>query len=111
MVNQDRNYYVKAIMLIFLIVFTAFVCIQIVRKLVGGSWNTETVILTIVTINAGATYLLFIELGNTKADFHKSLARLEINLSKEIYKLREDLKSDIHKLDNRMKRLEPKSGQ
>ncbi len=102
-------YAARMFLLSFSIVFLLFLIVQLVRNLAGGSWGREDITMGVSIATFTSTVFLAFEIGNAKADFHKSLARVETTLSREIYRLREDLKSDIHKLDNRMERIESKS--
>ena len=51
---------IQTILIIFLIVFGLFLAYQIILKILGGSWQTESLIISLLMLNIGITFTLAI---------------------------------------------------
>jgi len=49
---------IQAVVIILLILFGIFAAYQIVRKLLGGSWDTEDIILALLIFNIGFSFTI-----------------------------------------------------
>ncbi len=106
-----ENPIIRIFLLSFSILFLLFLIVQLVRNLAGGSWDKEDITMGVSIATFTSTVFLAFELGNAKADFHKSLARLETALGREIYKTREEIfkiREDIPKIGIKVEKLERK---
>lgn len=74
---------------IILIVFGIFMLYQIIRKILGGSWTIEEIILGIVLLNIGATFTIGIMLAQVKSDHG--------HLKKQFNSLAGDFKAHVKK--------------
>lgn len=64
----DNLRWVEKALIIFLILFGLYLLVQIGRKIVGGSWGIEEVILGMLFFNTGAIFTIGIMLAQLKAD-------------------------------------------
>lgn len=74
----------EKVMVIFLIIFGLYLLFQIVRKIVGGSWTAEDVILGILFFNSGAIFTIGIMLAQLRSDHN--------HLNSQFKSLAEDFK-------------------
>jgi len=77
----------QIILTIILIIFSLFILYQIIKKIIGGSWSIEQVILALVIANIGVTFSLAIR--QTKSSMQLS------NLMSQFKCLANDFKSHI----------------
>ncbi len=109
MVKSAGGYYVKKLLLAFLAVFSAVIIYQIVRKLLGGSWDTEMVILTLVSGNAAATLMMMSELGKFRGEMHKTIGELKLEIREIKYETQVGLHNLEVKTEAGLHKLEVKS--
>ncbi len=102
MVKASWSKELKVMLLAFLLLFLLFAAIQTARKLIGGSWDSEAIILAFVTANFVMSAGLMLELGKTKAEFHKSMAKMGTDIRKNINKV--ELK--IAKIDGKVAKID-----
>ena len=76
--------------IILLILFGIFIIYQIIRKIVGGSWATEDIIIALLIFNIGITFTLTI--NQTKLNLNHN------NLQNQFKHLAKDFKSHIIKI-------------
>jgi len=54
---------------ILLVLFGLYLLIQILQKILGGSWSTEDIIIALLIFNLGATFTITIALTQLKSDY------------------------------------------
>ena len=55
---------------IFLIIFGLFILYQIILKIFGGSWMTESLIIALLMLNIGLTFTNSIKIAKNNSDFN-----------------------------------------
>ena len=60
----------QIIMYVLLIVFGFIIIYQIVRKIFGGSWSTENIIISLLMLNIGFTFTLALNQIKTSMEFN-----------------------------------------
>ena len=90
--NIFLNKKIKKTVEILLLLFAIFLLYQILRKILGGSWSIEDIILGLLIFNIGCTFTVGIMLAELRSD-HNHLRDQFKNLAKDfkgrnkIYKL------------------------
>jgi hypothetical protein len=56
MVKMEKNEILQTILKIFLIVLGIILIYQLIKKILGGSWDIEPLILTLVVVNLGHAF-------------------------------------------------------
>ncbi len=59
---------IRAIIVFFLILFGIFLAYQIIRKIIGGSWNTEDIILALLIFNIGFSFTIALNQMRSSSD-------------------------------------------
>jgi len=93
--REKKNIF-ELILTIVLIIFGAYIAIQLIRKIFGGSWPTESIIVSL-TILILASLFVIVGFLITQA---KSLGKLESNfdnLKNSFCSLAKDFKEHLHK--------------
>lgn len=67
-INILVNKHTIRIMKIILTIFAAYLIYQIIRKMIGGSWSIEEIILGILILNVGATFTVGLLMAELKSD-------------------------------------------
>ena len=67
-----QDYIIRGVK-IFLIIFTLFVLYQLIKFILGGSWEKEDVITSLLMINIGITFSMAVNLARLNSD-HKHLS-------------------------------------
>jgi len=62
------------VLIILLILFGIFIAYQIILKIIGGSWETENLIISLLIFNLGAVFTIAIMLATLISE-HKNLER------------------------------------
>ncbi len=62
------NKNVEKLLEILLVLFGIFLLIQILRKIIGGSWGTEDIIIALLIFNIGCTFTIGIMLAQLRSD-------------------------------------------
>lgn len=70
------------ILIIILIISGLFIAYQIIRKILGGSWETENIIIALLMFNIGLTFSLTISHIKLNSD-HQHLERQFYHLAKD----------------------------
>lgn len=83
---------------ILLIIFSLYVSYQIIKKVIGGSWQAEVIIIAIVLANLGITFKLVSDMGELKSD-HKNLKNQFYSLTTDFKKVKTDVSELSHKFD------------
>lgn len=91
--------YLKVGFFVFSVAFFLFVAVQIIRILLGGSWELEVALLAMMGVLVTAMLKFSSDFGNTKLELHKSLAALGSSMKKDIY----ELKTEMHDMKSEMR--------
>ena len=78
----------KIIEIIF-VLFGLYILIQIIRKMIGGSWSNEDIILGLIIFNLGCMFTIGIMVTQMKSD--------HVHLREQFKSLANDFKSHIGK--------------
>ncbi len=65
---MEKLQWAEKMLVTFLILFGLYLLVQIGRKIVGGSWTAEEVILAILFFNTGAIFTVGIMVAQLKSD-------------------------------------------
>jgi uncharacterized membrane protein (DUF485 family) len=87
--KQNTNNIFQNIFLILLILFSLFIAYQILRKILGGSWTTEGIIIALLVTIIGFLFNQTIKLTRTETNLH--------NLQRSFSCLAHDFKEHIKK--------------
>jgi len=79
---------IQMILIIILLILSLFLAYQIIRKIFGGSWSTEDIILTLLIFNLGCVFTIILNLARLNLDHQ--------HLEKQFYFLAKDFKEHIH---------------
>jgi len=60
----------QKILIIFLILFGIFISYQLIRKIFGGSWQTEDIIIALLIFTIGGVFTLVFNLSKLNSDFN-----------------------------------------
>ncbi len=77
----------QLILIITLLILGIFLAYQIIRKIFGGSWSSEDIILTLLIFNLGCVFTIILNLAKLNSD-HQHLER-------QFYLLAKDFKEHI----------------
>jgi len=72
----------QILLMIILILFGLFISYQIIRKIVGASWETESIIIALLMLNIGLTFTIAISQVKLNSD-HNHLQRQFQYLAKD----------------------------
>ena len=61
---------IQVVLMVFLIVFGLFIAYQIFLKIIGGSWQTEVMIIALLFFNIGLTSTIAFSLSKLTSDHH-----------------------------------------
>lgn len=88
---MDKNNYnlIQNLLIIFLSLFGLFIAYQILLKILGGSWETEDIILAMIIFNVGLTFTIGFNQAKLKSDHN--------HLSNQFYCLAKDFKEHVVK--------------
>lgn len=78
---------IQSILIIILLVLGIFLAYQIIRKIFGGSWSSEDIILTLLVFNLGCVFAIILNLAKLNSDHQ--------HLEKQFYFLAKDFKEHI----------------
>ena len=85
-------------------IFGLFILLQIVRKIIGGSWTKEDIILGLATVNIGLTFALGVGLGWPLMELRSDFKYLKTQFRSFVIDFRKtkdnvyDLKANVHNL-------------
>ncbi len=65
---------IQLILIIILLVLGIFLAYQIIRKIFGGSWSSEDIILTLLVFNLGCVFTIILNLAKLNSD-HQHLEK------------------------------------
>lgn len=74
---------------IILIIFGLFIIYQIIKKILGGSWSTENIIVSLLILNLGVVFATGLIFAKLRSDHN--------HLSKQFSALANDFKDHIKK--------------
>ena len=89
---------------IFLIFFGLLIIYQIIKKIFGGSWTMEEIILTLVVFNIGITFTVGFTLGINVVELKSDLNHLKEQFRSFVNDFKK-LSSDFINLSNNFKNL------
>ena len=72
----------QVILIIILLILGIFLAYQIIRKIFGGSWSNEDIILTLLVFNLGCVFTIILNLAKLNSD-HQHLERQFFHLAKD----------------------------
>jgi len=78
---------------LFVFLFGLFVLYQVIRKIVGGSWSVEDLILSMLVLNFGCIFTLGLMVTRIKSDHP--------HLKSQFRSMAHDFKSQKHELQKR----------
>lgn len=90
MKNKKNLEIIQLISIILLILFGFFILYQIIRKIAGGSWSTENIIVSLLIFNIGLSFTVAIGLAKINSDHEY--------LSNQFKHLASDFKNHTNKL-------------
>ena len=91
---REKNNIFELILTIVLIIFGAYIAIQLIRKIFGGSWTTESIIISLTILILASLFVITGFLINQS----KSLGKLESkfdNLKNSFCSLAKDFKEHL----------------
>jgi len=74
--------YFVSILIIILILFGTFIIYQLIRKILGGSWTTENIIIALLIFEIGLTFTIAVSLARLISD-HNHLKGQFCSLAKD----------------------------
>lgn len=92
---------------IFLILFGIFMLIQVLRKILGGSWTSEDVILGFLFLNLGFTIGVVIVLAELKSD-HNHLNRQFYALATDFKSHRQEFNHEVNEIKSKLIKIDNK---
>lgn len=60
---------IQWVLIILLIIFGLFIAYQLIRKILGGSWSTENIIIALLMFNIGLTFTITISHTKLNSDY------------------------------------------
>ena len=77
---------IQKVMVVLLILFGLFIAYQLVRKIFGGSWQTEDLVISLLMLNIGITFTIAI--SHIKTNFRLSFLERQFScLAKDFKEL------------------------
>lgn len=73
---------IENILMLVLVIFGLFVVYQIIKKALGGSWETEDIIISLLIFNSGCVFTIGLSMAKLKSD-HNHLANQFRHLVKD----------------------------
>jgi len=98
----------------FVIAFGLYIAYQIIKKILGGSWGTEDIIIGLLIFNSGAIFTMAIMLSHVRSDLNhlkgqfRSLVSDFKTLKEQFHSLASDLKKlkeQFHSLASDLKKV------
>ncbi len=83
-----RNY-IENVVITILILLGLFIIYQIIKKVFGGSWTTDSIIISLLIFNLGCVFTIGLSLAKLKSDHN--------HLTNQFRSLANDFKRDIKK--------------
>lgn len=71
--RKDIGTIVENMFIFFLVIFGLFIVYQIILKMIGGSWDTEDVIISLLVFNIGGIFSIGLVLAKLRS-YHNHLA-------------------------------------
>jgi hypothetical protein len=62
--------FIQTTTIILLIIFGLFILYQIIKKITGGSWATEDIIVSLLILNIGITFTLALNQVKTNSNYN-----------------------------------------
>ena len=75
----------EKVLIILLVIFGLYLLVQIIRKIIGGSWTTEDIILGLLILNLGSVITIGTMMAQLRSDHDP--------LKTQFYSLANDFKS------------------
>ena len=66
--KKDVEKVIEKIIVIVLVIFGLFLAYQIIKKVLGGSWTTEEIIISLFVFNLGCTFTIGLTLAKLSSD-------------------------------------------
>jgi len=85
---------IQFVLIIFLIIFGLIILYQVILKILGGSWETEAIILTLLALNIGFTFTITFNLVQLRSD-HNHLTRQFGCLARDFKDFKEEIMSKL----------------
>ena len=79
---------IQPILIILLILFGLFIIYQIIQKILGGSWETEDIIIALLIFNITLTFSLTLSQVKLSSDYN--------HFRNQFRSLAKDFKSNLH---------------
>jgi len=93
----------QTLMEIVLMLFGLFIIYQLIRRMMGGSWGIETVILGFVIFGLGLTFKNTFDFNSHKGEF-KEFKRSMLVMAKDFKDFRKETNDKFIKLEKKMDR-------
>jgi len=82
--KMDRDFFelIQDILIFLILILGLFVAYQIIKKILGGSWETEDIILALLVFNLSCVFTIILSLAKLSSD-HNHLTRQFYHLAKD----------------------------
>ncbi len=92
---------IQVILIIFLIVFGIFILYQIIRKILGGSWDNETIIISLLIFNISFTIAIALNLIKFNTDYNYFKKYMH-NFAKDFREFKEKMSEKLNDIKSKL---------
>ncbi|MFA5173666.1 MAG: hypothetical protein WC438_00630 [Candidatus Pacearchaeota archaeon] len=79
--------FIQIILILIMFIFGILIIYQLIKKILGGSWNSEDIIVALLIFNLGCLFTIILNLAKLNSDHE--------HLEKQFYYLAKDFKEHI----------------
>jgi len=90
-----------------LIVFGLVIIYQMIKKILGGSWGFETVIITLLMFNLGLTFTTTFNFNRHRGEF-REFKRAMLSMARDFKEFRKEVREKFEKIDKRFEKIDRK---